>query len=324
MSNKYLTSILFLIFYASPNQILKAKDKFEYKTYIDKIQFIPTTKVTSNIFFTLGGVQSPLKSESIHATIETKTRISTSFNGDDNLLAIFESGNAQNSPLNLDLQSKKGDNIKISTLLYKFPLNDGIQITVGPKMFGYHGLAGKSTLYNERYAILDGSNYTTSSGIGPGIAIAARNKKGLNASLKLASNSQIIDEQTRHAISQIGFNKRFYGGTITSNFNNNFNAVGLAAYFKPEKLPSLNFSIEQKEFNTKKNYNWIFGLQNNINDITYGLGVGSHNENEDLAYEGWSEIAVTDKLKLIPIIFIRENSHKESDLGISINTKFSF
>ena len=57
-------------------------------------------------------------------------------------------------------------------------------------MFVYHDLAGKSTLNNERIAILDGSNYATSSGIGPGVGISSINKNGLNASMKIAPNDR--------------------------------------------------------------------------------------------------------------------------------------
>ena len=109
--------------------------------------------------------------------------MNTTFKGTDNLLTVIESGNASDSPLRLDLQSKKGDDLEISTILYEFKLGDEFEAIIGPKMFGYHGLAGKSTAYNERIAILDGSNYTTSSGIGPGIGISNRKKNGFNTSL---------------------------------------------------------------------------------------------------------------------------------------------
>ena len=165
-------------------------------------------------------------------------------------MAVFESGNAFNSPLNLDLQSKKGDHIKISTLLYEFQLNDEYEVTIGPKMFGYHGLAGKSTAYNERIAILDGSNYTTSSGIGPGIAISNRNKNGLNASFKIASDSSQIDNESIHLISQIGLTKKDFGGTITTNLNNEFDAYGIATFYKPKNFPSISASIEYKDMDS--------------------------------------------------------------------------
>tara|TARA_S200000501_G_C20836732_1_gene749715 strand:+ start:422 stop:601 length:180 start_codon:yes stop_codon:yes gene_type:complete len=59
-------------------------------------------------------------------------------------------------------------------------------------MFGYMGLAGKSTAYNERIAILDGSNYTTSTGNGPGIGISYINK-GFNYSSKISYKSNILN-----------------------------------------------------------------------------------------------------------------------------------
>ena len=147
------------------------------KSFNKKINNIyPYTKIKGSLFFTLGGVKSPISKESINLNYENKIRLTTSFNGSDKLLTVFESGNAFTSPLNLDLESKKGDTISIATLLYQFPLKEKFEITIGPKMFGYNGLAGKSTAYNERIAILDGSNFTTATGIGSGIALATKRK----------------------------------------------------------------------------------------------------------------------------------------------------
>ena len=240
------------------------------------------------------------------------------------MLTIIESGNAQNSSLNLDLQSKKGDNLKISTLLYQFPLKQGLEITIGPKMFGYNGLAGKSTVYKERIAILDGSNFTTSSGIGPGVSISKENDNGLNFSLKFASNNMEMNDKSQHLISQIGLTKKKYGGTITANFNENFEALGIALFYKPKIYPSISASIEQKEGeNIMRTINWIIGTQQEINSVTYGLAVGTYNDNEEIVYEGWSEIDIVDKIKLIPVLFMRENNDK-NEFGFAINTKFSY
>tara|TARA_B100000900_G_scaffold415163_1_gene444061 strand:+ start:5202 stop:6191 length:990 start_codon:yes stop_codon:yes gene_type:complete len=292
---------------------------------VSKERYTPRTKISGNLIFTLGALESPHSSESLHATYENKVKLNTSFDGTDNLLTIIESGNASNSPLNLDLQSKKGETLKISTLLYQFKIKDNTKVIVGPMMFGYHGLAGKSTAYNERIAILDGSNYTTATGLGPGLGISTKKKNGFNTSIKLASNQTIIDDESMHLISQIGITKRNFGGTITNNLNKKFNAYGLAAFYKPKKLPSISISIEQKDDNSIKNtYNWIFALQKNFQNKTFGLAIGTHNENEKIAYEGWSEIEISDNFKFIPILFKRENNERRADLGFSLNTKFSY
>ena len=163
----FVLQVFFLDAYGSSK---KVEEKINSKYKLEK-KYFPTTNVKGSLFFTLGALSESTSSESLHFTYENKIRLNTSFKGTDNLLTVFESGNALESPLMLDLQSKKGDNLKISTLLYKFQLDDEFDAIIGPKMFGYHGLAGKSTAYNERIAILDGSNYTTSSGIGPGLSL---------------------------------------------------------------------------------------------------------------------------------------------------------
>ncbi len=288
-------------------------------------EFIPTTKINGSLFFTFGALDSSLSTESFHFTYENKIKINTSFTGSDKLFTIIESGNAMGSPLNLDLQSKKGDTLKISTLLYQFQIGNGMEAIIGPKMFGYNGLAGKSTSYNERIAILDGSNYTTSSGIGPGVGISKRNKNGFNISLKLASNDNQIDDETTHFISQIGLTKKNFGGTITNNLNNEFNAFGIAAFYKYKKFPSISASIEQKEGDSiKTTNNWIIGLQKNLENKKYGLAVGTYNSEENICYEAWSEVDITDKSKVIPVFFIREKNNTNDEFGFSINYKFNY
>ncbi len=181
------------------------------------------------------------------------------------------------------MQSQKGDNLKISTLLYRFKLDNEFEAIIGPKMFGYHGLAEKSTVYNEKIAILDGTNYTTSSGIGPSIGISNRKKNGFNTSIKISSNSSQIDNETKHFISQIGLTKKNFGVTITANLNNDFKAYGLATFYKPKKLPSISASIEYKnDDKSKTKKNWVFALQKSLRNKKYGIAFGTHNEQEKL------------------------------------------
>ena len=320
---------LFLIFQRGilcASEVLSKSDQIDFYSKNDtEEKYFPITKVQSSTFFTLGALESPISSEALHFTYENKIRLNTSFTGKDNLFTIFESGNAMSSPLNLDLQSKKGDYLKISSLFYKFNLGDELQVSMGPKMFGYNGLSGKSTAYSERFAILDGSNFTTSAGIGPGFAISKEKDNGLNATIKLASNNSSFKKESTHLISQIGLTKRIWGGTITNNINDKFHAYGVAAFYKPNNFPSLSASIEKKDENgLKTKQNWVIGLQKIFENKKIGLAVGTHNEDEKIAYEGWSEINISDNLKIIPVFFIRENISRNADLGFSINTKFNY
>ncbi len=323
---KFLLASFFFIQFFNLNSYGENK-KIDEKNLIENLEkeYFSTTNIKGNLFFTLGALEDSNSSEYLHFTYENKIRLNTSFNSNDNLLTIIESGNAMNSPLDLDLQSKKGDNLKISTLLYQFKFDDEFEAIIGTKMFGFHGLAGKSTAYNERVAILDGSNYTTSSGIGPGIGISKRNKNGVNTSIKIASNSSKIDNESIHFISQVGLTKRRFGGTITTNLNDKFNAYGLATFYKPKNFPSISTSIEYKNgdsINTIKN--WVFGLQKSLQNKKIGIAVGTYNEEEEIGYEGWSEINISDRLKIIPVVFARDNNRTNRELGFSINSKFSY
>ena len=328
IKNKKLSIFIFVliqsVYLDAYGSSKKVDEKINFKENLEK-NYFPITNVKGNLFFTLGSLSDSTSSESLHFTYENKIRLNSSFNGKDNLLMVIESGNASDSPLMLDLQSKKGDNLKISTLLYKFELNDEYEAIIGPKMFGYHGLAGKSTAYNERIAILDGSNYTTSSGIGPGIGVSNRKKNGFNTSFKISSDNSQIENESIHFISQIGVTKKDFGGTITTNLNDDFEAYGIATFYKPKNFPSISASIEYKDVNDGKTIkNWVFALQQGRQNKKIGIAVGTYDAEEKIGYEGWSEINISDQLKIIPVIFVREKNQKNSELGYSINTKFTY
>ena len=295
---------------------MSKKEKTDY--------FAPVTSTKGSLYFTLGGMSSSFSSESIHFTYENKIRMKTSFKGNDELLTIFESGNAFNSPLNLDLQSKKGEEIKISNIYYKTPFRNNFNFIIGPKMFGYMGLAGQSSIYNERIAILDGSKYTTSTGNGPGIGISYENKNGFNYSIKLSSNKPTFDDKSKYLTSQIGITNNNFGGTLTGNLNENFNAYGIALYYRPKILPSISASIEQKDSNdgVLKN-NWIIGIQSDFDKVTYGFALGTHDDQENITYEAWSKIKKTDKLELIPVFFMKK-INSEHEYGFAFNTRFKY
>ena len=70
--------------------------------------------------------------------------------------------------------------------------------------------------------------------------------------------------------------------------------------------------------------NWIFALQQGLQNKKIGIAVGTHNSEEKIGYEGWSEINISDKLKIIPVFFVRETNKVNPELGFSINTKFSY
>ena len=162
-------------------------------------------------------------------------------------------------------------------------------------------------------------------GVGPGIGISKRKKNGFNTSIKIASNNSQINNESTHFISQIGITKSVFGGTITNNLNDNFNSYGLAAYYKPTNFPSISASIEYKDGDSvNKIKNWVLSFQKNLHKNSIGIAVGTYNEEEEIAYEGWSEIVFTDKMKIIPVIFARDNINSSPELGFSINTKFSY
>ena len=77
-------------------------------TLINKKNYFPITKIKSNLFFTLGVLLESISTVSLHFRYENKIRLNTSFKLVDNLLKVFESGNALNGPYMHDLQNSCG------------------------------------------------------------------------------------------------------------------------------------------------------------------------------------------------------------------------
>ena len=66
-------------------------------------------------------------------------------------------------------------------------------------------------------------------------------------------------------------------------------------------------SIEYKKGDSTKTIkNWIFALQKNIQNKKIGIAVGTYDEQENIGYEGWSEINITDKFKIIPVFLLEK------------------
>ena len=86
----FVLQVFFLDAYGSSKKVdkkINSKDKLE-------IKYFPTTNVKGSLFFTLGALSESNSTESLHFTYENKIRLNTSFKGTDNLLTVFESGNA--------------------------------------------------------------------------------------------------------------------------------------------------------------------------------------------------------------------------------------
>tara|TARA_B100000700_G_C15039394_1_gene854540 strand:- start:284 stop:1396 length:1113 start_codon:yes stop_codon:yes gene_type:complete len=314
---------------------LNPKENIENKKYwhtINNSKISPKTMIYNTLNFTNGLVKNGIKGEGPNITYEYKIKMLSSMSGKDLLTTNIESSNATDSSLNLDLQGIKGTDFQITSLYYKFPIYENLMITLGPKLYGYEGLAGKSTAYNERIAILDGTNFTTNSGNSAALSMSYINTYGLNYTLKVSAlnaNEGIFkSENEKSVISQIGFTSELFGGTITYNERDSFEAIGISIYIIPENVPSFNISLEYKETeeeNTVKN--WLFAIGNNGIFGEWGAGIGTYDDNENIAYESWYIYKITDKVSITPILFLRKEgnyNNQKDELGLAVNASFRY
>ena len=52
--------------------------------------------------------------------------------------------------------------------------------------------------------------------------------------------------------------------------------------------------------------NWNISIQKSLQNKKIGIAFSTHNAEEKIGYEGWSEINISEKIKIIPVIFVRE------------------
>ena len=117
IKNPKIKAFIFCLFLiANHNALAGNKENNSNKDLI-----YPKTNIKGSLFITIGAIDSKESSESLHMTYENKIKLKTKFNPKNELITIIESGNAINSPLNFDLQSKKGESLKLSSLYENLP-----------------------------------------------------------------------------------------------------------------------------------------------------------------------------------------------------------
>jgi len=298
-------------------------------------EFSTTTILGGNAWMNFGAVSETLD-EQFQSNYKIEYTLTSSFSGEDALVATYELGNAGANALGLDSESAEGASTDITDLYYSFPFK-GTNVCVGPLMDGDACLAGTYTVYSGTG--FNGLNDYWAEEVGNGTAIAVSKvfDNGWNVSGNIQSGSTgVLASGSDNFTGQVGYDGDGYGGAITyTDFDADDTAYGIGFYFTNEGWPTISLGYDQKNQSTATfaDLNSFFvGAEGEVGPGTLG---GSYQSKESgtttatsqASYEVFYAYPVNDNVTVTPSMWIVEDNGRTSTddtTGIAVTVGFSF
>jgi len=256
--------------FGSEMAILKGRvDGLEYRaSEFQAGQFASTTQLSGAAAMVIGGEggDGALGYEAVRATYSYKVDLNTSFTGEDNLYAGFETGNINSSTdwivLDSSVDPATNDVLSITSLYYSFPVGD-FTIAAGP-LFDQDDLVPTTTSTYSNSFMLSGWNLGPNAiallgftGAGAGVAYTSDN--GFNAGFNVVSTDGNdstkgigTDESDDTVTFMVGYDGDSFGGgiiyaeiddpnaaistvadySVPTTFDDNPSVLGIGAYWQ--------------------------------------------------------------------------------------------
>ena len=298
-------------------------------------EFSNTTILGGSAWMNFGAVAESADEE-LQGNYKLEYTLTSSFGGEDSLVAIYELGNAGSNALGLDTESSEGASTDITDLYYSFPFK-GTTICVGALMDGDACLAGTYTTYSG--PAYNGLNdyWAEDVGTGTGIAINKTFDNGWNASGNIQSGSTgVLASGSDNFTGQVGYDGDGYGGAITyTDFDGDDSAYGIGVYFTNEGWPTVSLGYDQKNQSTAthEDLNSFFvGAEGEVGPGTLGgsyqtIESGTTTATSKASYEVFYAYPVNDNVTLTPSMWIVEDNGAvatDDTTGIALTVGFSF
>tara|TARA_Y100001968_G_scaffold314963_2_gene341028 strand:+ start:25764 stop:27050 length:1287 start_codon:yes stop_codon:yes gene_type:complete len=296
--------------------------------------FSSTTVLSGSANINLGAVEGAADEE-LQGNYKLAYSLTSSFSGEDALVADFEMGNA--GSLGIDGESDKGATPTLTDFYYSFPLL-GTQVCVGALMDGDACLAGTYVTYAG--PAYNGTNDFWSENVGTGTAIAVSKSwdNGLNISGNVQGGSTgVLAAGSDNYTGQIGYDGETFGGAFTyTSFDGDDTAYGFGVYVNPEGWPSLNFGYDNLNQDTATYVDlssYFISLESGLGDGTIGASYQSKDSGTTVAtpqgsYEVYYAYPVNDNITLTPMVWIVEDNGNggtdSTTTGVGMTVGFSF
>ena len=299
--------------------------------------FSPTTVLSGHANINYGAVGESVDSE-LKGNYEIGYVLTSSFSGEDQLVAEFELGNgAGANNLGIDPESDNNDPAPtISDFYYSFPFN-GTTICIGALMDGDACLAGTYTAYSE--PVYNGGNDFWSEGVGNGTAIAVSKvfDNGFNISGNIQGGTTgVLASGSDNYTAQVGYDGDIYGGAISyTSFDGDDSAYGIGVYITPEGWPTLSVGYDVKEQETTSYTdltNFFIGAEAPFGSGTLGgsyqaIESGTTSASSQSSYEVFYAYPVSDNITLTPSVWIVEDAgmvSTDDTTGVALTVGFTF
>jgi len=304
--------------------------------------FSNTSVLGGSANFNFGAV-SQSADEEFQGNYELKYSVTSSFSGQDKLVAKFEAGNAPTNNLDIFPESSAGaagGNFKapvLSDFYYAFPFK-GTTVCLGAAMDGDECLAGTYSAYGEK--VYNGKNDYWAEGVGNGTAIGINKvfDNGWNVSGNIQGGSTgVLASGSDNFTGQVGYDGDGYGGAISySDFDGDDNAFGIGVYFTSEGWPTISVGYDKQDSATAGAddvNSFILGASGDVGPGTLG---GSWQSVETLngtaakskaSYEVYYDYSVNDNVTVTPSVWIVEDNGAVADddtTGYAITVGFKF
>jgi len=312
--------------------------------------FQSTTTLGGSAVFTTGSVSAGTgdANEELYMQYAYTLELNSSFNGEDNLYAEIEAGNAS-GPLNtLDSAvATTNEALNVASLFYSFPVGD-LSVTGGPLLDQDDVLAATTSKYSGTFRLdaMPFSEMGAGDETGPGIAASYATDNGVVLSASLIANdgadsAKGINTDTGNDVTTLtaGYDGDGWGGgfiiasddgdTDTSGYD----TFGAGLYYSPESFPatiSVAYDTKDPESGSDET-DFFIGVDYEVGPGTLhaaynSTDVDDNSDNTDQAgYEVSYSYAVNDNVTVRPGIFtVEENDGTNDDSGVVLETSFSF
>tara|TARA_Y100001968_G_scaffold249887_1_gene234829 strand:+ start:1800 stop:2822 length:1023 start_codon:yes stop_codon:yes gene_type:complete len=315
------------------------------------IAFSPTTTLSGVAVFTTGTVAdggTADTQDALYMQYAYGLDITSSFTGQDLLYTGIEAGNASGPLANLDNTSDGGDNLKVTSLFYEFPVGDHLSVTTGPLLDQDDVVAATVSSYAGAFRIGGMPFSLAGDETGPGLGLSYSADNGVVASASYVSvggtnSTQGIGGDTGDDVTTLtlGYDGEGFGGgiVVASNDGNDttttagYDTFGAGIYYSPESFPAtITLAYDSKDPEAGNNStDWFLGMEYEVGP---GLLSAAYNSTDveggsaddqtglELAYS----YAVNDHLTITPGFFsVEETTAGQSDdKGVFLETVFSF
>jgi len=297
--------------------------------------FSQTTILNGEAFMNFGAVAESADEE-LQGNYKIEYNLKTSWGGEDQLVAIYELGNAGANRLFLDSESNEGASADITDLYYSFPFK-GTTVCVGALLDGDACLAGTYTAYQAKGYNGLNDYWAEDVGTGTGIAINKTFDNGWNASGNIQSGTTgVLASGSDNFTGQVGYDGDGYGGAITySDFDGDDTAYGIGIYFTNEGWPTVSIGYDIKNQGTAGNADlnsFLIGAEGEVGPGKLGgswqsIESGTTTASAKASYEVFYAYPVNDNVTVTPSMWIVEDNGAvatDDTTGIAVTVGFSF